>query len=655
MAVQVSYPGIYIDEFAPGAPIQGVGTSTAGFVGTALSGPSGEAVLVESWDFFEATFGGFIDEAGHYLAKAVSGFFRNGGTRCYVVRSSTGVRAAADLPSRGPSNPQPILVARALREGTAGNALSVTVTDSSLLAAMLAASGSPETTLAVAHAATTITTVDATRRTLTIPAGDGAGFRPNDSLLLTNGAATATAVVERVVADAAGDTIRLTAPIQGTDDFSGGDARIADLLPGQRQFRLVAAVPLAASIPAGSQVSITRGGTSEVHVVASAGGDVITVEDDLANTFAMDDPNDLPRVASLEFDLTVGPESYLQLSMDARHPRYWRPIVAGSELIEVVEPDEPPTPRPDDLRPTAGTHNLANGASDDRQAALQAIINNPTALLDAIRPVDEVAVVAVPGVTDPVVQQAVIEHCEQLADRFGVLDAPRGTDSTAVEQHFANVRSERGFGALYYPWIEVRNPNNGRNELWPPSGHVMGIYARTDQTRGVHKAPANTNIRGSIGLERRLSDDQQGPLNLLGVNVLRVFPGQAQPLVWGARTTATDRNWQYVNVRRLLLFIEESIQEGIRWAVFEPNNLELWGKLRRTITEFLSRVWRDGALFGATAEEAFYVRIDEALNPASTQALGRLYIEIGVRPTYPAEFIIVRIGIWRGGSEVNEA
>jgi uncharacterized protein len=156
-------------------------------------------------------------------------------------------------------------------------------------------------------------------------------------------------------------------------------------------------------------------------------------------------------------------------------------------------------------------------------------------------------------------------------------------------------------------------------------------------------------------LERRLTNEEQGPLNLMGIDVLRVFPGQAQPMVWGARTTATDRNWQYVNVRRLFLFLEESIQEGINWAIFEPNNLALWQKLKRTITEFLTRVWRDGALFGETADKAFYVRIDEVLNPPSTQALGRLYIEIGVRPTYPAEFIIVRIGIWQGGSEVSES
>jgi phage tail sheath protein FI len=151
-----------------------------------------------------------------------------------------------------------------------------------------------------------------------------------------------------------------------------------------------------------------------------------------------------------------------------------------------------------------------------------------------------------------------------------------------------------------------------------------------------------------------MSDQEQGLLNLTGINVIRVFQTGGRPMLWGARTTATDLNWVYVNIRRLFLYLEESIQEGIRWAVFEPNNLQLWQKLKRTITEFLTRVWRDGALFGATAKDAFYVRIDEALNPFSEQALGRLNIEIGVRPTYPAEFIIVRIGIWPGGSEVSE-
>jgi hypothetical protein len=178
--------------------------------------------------------------------------------------------------------------------------------------------------------------------------------------------------------------------------------------------------------------------------------------------------------------------------------------------------------------------------------------------------------------------------------------------------------------------------------------------ARSDNSRGVHKAPANEIVSGAIGLERTMSDIDHGQLNLIGVNVIRLFQGGGRPMVFGARTTATDRNWQYINVRRLFLFLEESIQEGIRWAVFEPNNLQLWKKLRRTITEFLTRVWRDGALFGLKPEDAFYVRIDETLNPFSEQALGRLYIEIGVRPAFPAEFIVVRIGISPGGAEVIE-
>ena len=190
----------------------------------------------------------------------------------------------------------------------------------------------------------------------------------------------------------------------------------------------------------------------------------------------------------------------------------------------------------------------------------------------------------------------------------------------------------------------------------PPSGLVAGIFAKADTERGVHKAPANYTLNGALGVVENMDNETQGVLNLEGVNVLRVFPGQARPVVWGARTTATTLNttWQYVNIRRLFLFIEESIEEGIRWAVFEPNNLQLWQKLKRTITEFLTRVWRDGALFGATAEEAFFVRIDEAINPPADRALGRLNIEIGLRPSYPAEFIIVRIGIWQGDSEISE-
>jgi len=266
------------------------------------------------------------------------------------------------------------------------------------------------------------------------------------------------------------------------------------------------------------------------------------------------------------------------------------------------------------------------------------------------------------------IQQDMINHCLALKDRFAILESKSGAPPSgpgSVEVHRENVQSDKGFAALYYPWLKVREPilptlprpPMPSTMLIPPSGHIAGVFARTDGERGVHKAPANTDIRGVLGLERRLSNGQHGPLNLKGINVARIFPGAAQIMVWGARTTVDPNitDWLYVNVRRLMLYLEESIEEGIRWAVFEPNNLALWQKLKRTINDFLTRVWRDGALFGATPEQAFYVRIDEALNPPSTRAIGRLYVEIGVAPVRPAEFIIVRIGLWDGGSEVTEA
>jgi phage tail sheath protein FI len=271
--------------------------------------------------------------------------------------------------------------------------------------------------------------------------------------------------------------------------------------------------------------------------------------------------------------------------------------------------------------------------------------------------VRDVNLVAAPGVTTAGVQQAIINHCERLADRFAVLDTRVGAElfgADSLEAQRAGLDSARGYAALYGPWLRVPPAGAGPLVLVPPAGHVCGIMARSDDLRGVHKAPANEAVNGAVGLERDVSDTEQGQLNLQGVNLIRVFKPGGRPVLWGARTTSPDTTWQYVNVRRLFLFLEGSIEAGIRWAVFEPNNLQLWQKLRRTITDFLTRVWKDGALFGAKREEAFYVRIDDALNPFSEQQLGRLYIEIGVRPAYPAEFIVVRIGIWDGGSEVTE-
>ena len=273
---------------------------------------------------------------------------------------------------------------------------------------------------------------------------------------------------------------------------------------------------------------------------------------------------------------------------------------------------------------------------------------------------DDVNLVVAPAASDTI-QAAVVAHCEKMADRFAILDsafkAPPSGVNSVIDQR-AKVLSSRGYAALYYPWIIITDPMSltGNDTVpVPPSGHLAGIYGRSDTQRGVHKAPANEYITGALDLERILTNAEQGELNVEGIDCLRIFPGQ-RPIVWGARTTAPkdETPWRYINVRRLFLFIEESIQVGIRWAVFEPNDRTLWKKLDRTITEFLARVWRSGALFGKTAAEAFYVKIDDELNPPETRALGQVIIEIGISPVRPAEFVVVRIAMWDGGSTANE-
>jgi Bacteriophage tail sheath protein len=205
------------------------------------------------------------------------------------------------------------------------------------------------------------------------------------------------------------------------------------------------------------------------------------------------------------------------------------------------------------------------------------------------------------------------------------------------------------YGALYYPWLAVTNPlgGDGANLLVPPSGHIAGIYARTDEERGVHKAPANSVVLGAVDLELNVTKGEQDTLNPVGINCIRAFPGQGIR-VWGARTLASDPAWRYVNVRRLFNYVEASIEAGTQWVVFEPNDQDLWARVRRDISAFLRRVWHSGALFGATPEQAFYVKCDEELNPPEVRDVGQLIIEVGMAPVKPAEFVIFRISQWAG-------
>lgn len=267
-----------------------------------------------------------------------------------------------------------------------------------------------------------------------------------------------------------------------------------------------------------------------------------------------------------------------------------------------------------------------------------------------LEPIDEIAILAAPGHTDATIYQALIDQATRTGDRFAILDGPSKVGAlTQLTKGGADRPPDSIYAAFYYPRIRVAKQLSGDADtaFVAPSGHIAGVYARVDGARGVFKAPANEVIRGALDVEHRLTDSDQNTLNPDGVNALRAFSEGVT--IWGARTLlandAADRTFMYVNVRRLVNYIEESLQQGLRWAVFEPNGLPLRQQITRSVRGFLTGVWRDGALFGATEDEAYYVRFPELFNRDEDRAQGRLTVEIGLRVTYPAEFIIVRIGL----------
>lgn len=273
------------------------------------------------------------------------------------------------------------------------------------------------------------------------------------------------------------------------------------------------------------------------------------------------------------------------------------------------------------------------------EGAYQADVTTALAELTAI---DEIALVSVPGSDNEGVQTALVAHCENAGDRFALLEGQQNPVSLSSGDIKGTVANST-FAAMYYPWIEVFDPVTEGNIFVGPSGHMAGLIARVDGARGVHKAPANESIRGALGVQRRLSSSDQDGLNPAGINIIRNFNGNIT--VWGARTLGGNLNneWKYINIRRLFLFLSESIEEGTRWTVFEPNTQDLWAKITRNLNAFLTTTWRSGALFGSTPEEAFYVKCDQENNPPAVRDQGQVVIEIGIAPSKPAEFVVFRI------------
>ncbi|MBR6874551.1 MAG: phage tail sheath family protein [Ruminococcus sp.] len=561
-------PGVYVEEFESGGkPMEGVGTSTAGFVGLAEKGPVGGVPrLITNFADFRRTYGGFLseNEFGEYrfLAYAVEHFFVNGGTRCFITRVA----------------PESAKCAQA----QAGD--------------------------------------------LTFTAKDPGAWGDAISLKLGRSSKARTQALEKL---------------------------------GERKYR----VKSGAGFNPGDIVAFTEGETTEYNKVEKNQDNIITFVNefgaDITDTELL--PSKLLTTCELALEVRYGEttESYDNVSFNIEAPNFIAKKTAKSELIEVAytganDIGDPFAALSEDGADTVTVEFTggSNGSASDISAAdfigTDGGAGNRTGIQSFLDN-DVVSIMAVPGITDPNVQLTLVAHCENLASRFAILDLPR--DARMVDEIIAHRDIfSSSYAALYHPWLQVFDPLDKKNIAIPPSGSVAGIFARSDNARGVHKAPANEVVRACVGLDTQFNKGEQDILNPKGVNLIRSFPGQGIR-VWGARTASGDPSWKYVNVRRLFIFLEESIKANTNWAVFEPNDQALWTRVQRTISVFLNNMWRNGSLAGSSADEAFFVNIGRNTMSQDDIDNGRLVCVIGVAPVKPAEFVIFRITQNTGSAE----
>ena len=378
-------------------------------------------------------------------------------------------------------------------------------------------------------------------------------------------------------------------------------------------------------------------------------------------------------VRTCEFDINDAygtvTESIRGLTLDNTTPYYYATLIANSSVLLSV-----PTPLPFDnttqdpstmpVAPDGLNVHLTGGTDGGLPIAsdIVGVDNGPGSRTGLQALIDEadISIIATPGITDQVVQEAMITQCETLKYRFAILDP--SPSATGGSPSLSDIQSQRSlydthYAAIYYPRVVVSDPLSGNPLTVSPSGHMAGIYAQTDATRGVWKAPANVVINGILSLETKLSKGDQDILNPepVNINALRDFTAQDRGLrVYGARCITSDSEWKYINVRRLFIFIEASLDEGTQWAVFEPNNQQLWNRLIQSVSAFLTTIWQQGGLMGATVDQAFFVKCGYDTMSADDRENGRLIMLVGIAPVFPAEFVIIRIGQWQGGSSVQE-
>ncbi len=564
-------PGVYVEEFESGGkPMEGVGTSTAGFIGLAERGAvEGVPQLVTNFADFRRKYGGYLseNEFGEYrfLSYAVEHFFINGGSRAFIARVAPGDAkcAVGKIPTENPT-----LTITAKNPGVWGNHINIVITPS----------GKAKTQIL-----DLLETADGRRYHVK----NAAGFHAGDIVMYSD---KTTISYNKVVK--CQDNIIEFATEYDEDVVDKG------LLPT----KVITTCEFNMEIRVDDQTELYENVSFNIEA-ASYIEKKLAKSEMIAVSYKADDTEEI-----LPPFLTLAGQDTRKAVLAVTLSGGTNGNVATLSAAEFIGTD--------------------NGAG--KRSGIQAFLDN-----------DNVSIMAVPGVTDPNVQLMLVAHCENAASRFAVLDVPKDAkkvdDVTAHREIF-----DSSYAALYHPWLTVFDPLDKRNIAVPPSGSILGIYARSDNTRGVHKAPANEVVRACVGLDCPFNKGEQDILNPKGVNLIRSFPGMGIR-VWGARTATSNPGWKYINVRRLFIFIEESIKANTNWAVFEPNDEVLWVRVKRTIEVFLTGMWRDGSLAGTSPAEAFFVNIGHDTMSQDDIDNGRLICVIGVAPVKPAEFVIFRI------------
>jgi hypothetical protein len=550
-------------------------TRVAGFVGLASRGPLDEPVLLGGWNEF-------LDIYGHsnesYLARAVEGFFLNGGVSCYVVRIAHRAKAGDKA---GPEHAacaervvkdgwdKPTLRVRSMNEGRWGNNIWVRFAQ---------------------------TTAARTLLTLDLEVGSGEA-RVNSVKGFERGA------LVRIYDRENSDYVVVTE----VDD---------------RVIRWASATPI-------------------VRRYRAAGPTYLEV---------------------LEFEVFASlkdrREVFRGLQMSPLSRRYAPRIINDESQLIRLEDLQSPAPLPHNLPVAEPAAKLAGGRDGIEVLTAEDFVGHDhgpgdrTGLM-ALGAVEQVALLSVPDIMIAYqrtpgpqadrdvqrVQDAMVDLCENLKDRFALLDAPPTKDVEEVRKWRRRLNSS--FAAMYYPWIAIDTAESVLS-MCPPSGHVAGLIARCDGQEGVHKAPANEVISGAVGLMLNMNEDHLGLLNADGVNAVRGFPGRGIR-VWGARTTSDEPDWRYINVRRTFIMLRRSLEEGTQWAVFEPNEPRTWERLAQSVDQFLKKLWADGYFAGATPEESYFVKCDAATNPAESRERGLMVMDVGVAPAIPTEYIIFNV------------